>query len=396
MPLTRHLYEIDEVASAQQWCLRNNFTSRAAYWTWELIVSQESEIALDGLRDTWLRYGSGYDPHLITVSPATDDEWLTLVLRICAACIGSPSTTAYVLLNKTAEQPSRTHMTPRPRNQNAATRRKTRSARFVGSLDAAETMDPSDAACWWIALDSACRQGIYKDAFWLLQTVQPTLSANGIWSALQVASRGGEQTAKAITALAHAATAYPQPTKQILYQAAAVLLLCETTAKREPMLAVNASPYQYGHYQRDWISWNALVSNIRAARLYAIPKEALHAGTTRGALDSKYTNIGELREPMAYLVNACRWWRDTVTVAGLEEDSEQGTLCFSDDDELETFMDTHFGVCDLPDEWPKVEQEKSHGRGCANTTAVSPTPVQVRYEAPERRYWNAAIHVRWR
>lgn len=394
MPLTRHLYEISEVASAQQWCLRNNFASRAAYWTWELLVSGEPEMALDGLRETWLRYGSGYDPHLVTVSPATEDEWLILTLRVCAACMGSPSTTAYDLLNKMAAQHMRPHMTPRPKSQRVAQRRKTRSAQFVAALDTGETMESDEAGRWWISLDSACRQGDYKDASWLLQAVQPLLSADGIWAALTIASRGSEATKSAIQALRTTAAAHPQPNKQILFQAAAVLLLCETTAKREPMLTINARPAQLGHYQRDWAAWNTLVNNPRAARLYAIPKEALHAGTIRGALDPKYTNIGELREPIAYLVDGCRWWRDAA--AGLEEDSEQGTLCFSDDDALEAFMDTHFSLCDLPDEWSKADQEKSHGIGCANKATPTPTPVLIRYEVPERRYWNAAIHVRWR
>lgn len=396
MPLTRHLYEISEVASAQQWCLRNNFTSRAAYWTWELLVSDEQEMALDGLRETWLRYGSGYDPHLVTVSPTTEDEWLILTLRVCAACMGSPATNAYDFLNKMAVQPMRPHMTPRPSNPKVTQRRKTRSGQFLSALDAEETMERDEAARWWISLDAACRQGDYRDAFWLLQAVQPTLSADGIWAALTIAVRSGEPTKSAIQALRTTATAYPQPNKQILFQASAILLLCETSAKREPMLTINARPVQLGHYQRDWVAWNALVNNPRAARLYAIPKEALHTDTTRGSIDVKYTNIGELREPLAYLVDGCRWWRETAATAGLEEDSEQGTLCFPDDDALEAFMDTHFGVCDIPDEWSKADQEKSHGIGYANKATPAPTPVLIRYEPPERRYWNAAIHVRWR
>jgi hypothetical protein len=43
MPLTRHLYELDEVTSALQTCLRKGWP-RAHYWLWELLQSDEHDV----------------------------------------------------------------------------------------------------------------------------------------------------------------------------------------------------------------------------------------------------------------------------------------------------------------------------------------------------------------
>jgi len=371
--LTRHLYEIDEVVAALQLCLRNGWT-RAIFWVWELVVSDEYERALTTIHESWLRWG-GQDPMLLAVRPPTAEAWIALILRTMAAIRVSPNATD--CLEQAAKAEWRPSVTPPTTAKNA-------KWRAGGRIFAAATneIDATDAANWWISLDSACRQGSRRDAFWLLQAAIPVLSADAIWTALTtvIAERACGDAIRLISA---SATAHPE--QQALAQGAAILLLCSRSA--EPIQEFKPHTVQV----RDWATWTENIGR-RAARVHAIPAEALHAGTTRGAMSRKYTNIDEVRDPIPLLAQGCEWWRCAVELHGIREDTESGTLAFPSDDVLEDFVDGHFPD-DIPDEWSKADQQKSHGQGCAESAPPAPT-VLLREEPVSLRRWRMATHVR--
>ena len=377
MPLTRNLYEIDEVVSALQTCLRKGWT-RALFWLWELVISEETELATNTLTDCWLRCGGGHDPDLLLLPPGPER-----CVRTAAAIKAAGSLTAERFLALTATMPTRPSVTPKPKNKAAAERRARRSAAFVASLDPAEQLSPEEQRKFWISFDSACRQGSRTDATWLLQAVQSPLSADAIWSALTIAARGPTGPAT-ITLLRKQSTVQDQ----LLYQTAATLLLCIPTAERsEPLPPVKAF-----HEKREWAAWTLDVGR-RAVRLHAIPSDALHQGTTRGALPFKYTNIADIREPVALLGEGCAYWRRALKGVGVEVEEETGAVSFPDDEALDAFHEFHFPD-DIPDEWSKQDQEKSHGRGCQESAPPAAPPLQIREEPVEQRAWKLAIHVR--
>ena len=372
MPLTRNLYEIDEVVSALQICLRNGW-SRGLFWLWELVISEEQTLATNTMTECWIRWGGGHDPQLLSLE-AGPERWV----RTAAAIRAAGSLTAERLLPMTIT-PVRPSVTPKPKTHAVAERRKTRAAAFVASLEPDETPTPEESANFWISFDSACRQGSRSDALWLLQAAP--LSTDALWSALRIAARG-PHTADCIALLQQQAT----PTDQLLFQVAATLHLCIPTAERSIV------PVKTTREQGQWTTWTANVST-RKAREHAIPPDALHQGTTRGAMSSKYTNIGDIREPVATLAEGCAFWQKALAAAGIETDADTGSMVFPDDEALEAFYDRHFPN-DIPDEWSKSDQEKSHGRGCQETAPPAPLPVQVREEPVDQRAWKLAIHVR--
>jgi hypothetical protein len=386
MPLTRHLYEIDEVVSALQVCLRSSWI-RVIFWLWELVVSEETDLALTALREVWLTHGGGHDPTLIQLpEPTTPEDWCRLTMRIFHAVKAAGSLNAIRFLADAATRPVRPNVTPTAKTATIAARRRAGATAFVESCQSnEEQLDSTEAACFWISLDSACRQGAYYNAFWLLQAAQPVMCADTIWPALRIAAtpRGLTDT---ITALQTAAT--PQPTQQLLHQAAAVLILCKHSSERTLMIAPD--PPDIRSPMRMWAEYSALLGR-RKARMYDIPSSALHSNTTRGAMPRKYTNIEEVRDPLALLSEGCAWWRAACRAAGAEED-ETGALAFPDDDALEKFVDQHFPD-DVPDEWSTVDQQRSHGRGCAEDPAPSPPAPQIRTELLPRRAWLCGIHV---
>jgi hypothetical protein len=383
MPLTRHLYELDEVVSAAQTCLRNGWP-RTPFWIWELVVSEETELARTTLLTSWLLYGGGYDPTVLVIT-----DWLPLTLRVAQAIKAAHGCDAATMLTRTTALPVRPDVTPFPRNPSAARRRTERAATFVAALDPAEDLPRSDAAEWWISLDAACRQGSRTNAIWLLQAAAPLLSASGIWLALRAAARG--ELGPAIDALQTAVKDTPQPDIQILAQTNAVLLLCARgVEEREAMTRVPADlPIRF--WQTEWDRWTAAIGR-RATRIYSIPTDALHHETTRGSMSRRFTNIGDVREPLVVLVEGCTFWRNATANAGITEDEDTGAILFPTDEELEDFYDSHFPD-DIPDEWSRADQEKSHGRGCAETAPPRPQPL-IREEPVSQRVWHMAIGCR--
>jgi hypothetical protein len=300
-------------------------------------------------------------------------------------------------------------MTPLPRSAAIAARRAKRSAAFVASLDPSEQVSPEDAANFWISFDSACRQGSRTDAFWLLQAAQPIFSADAIWSALRIASRGpatsvvpkgdgcwssqsvlgmqGPTCGVQIEILQRAAT-NPHPIQQLLFQAAATLHLCIPSQERAAYVPPRGTQSQ----RQSWTTWVEQVGR-RKARLYAIPVEALHANTTRGRIPHKYTNIDDLRDPVQVLSEGCTFWQNTLKTHGIETDENTGATVFPDDTALESFYDTYFPD-DIPDEWSMEDQLKSHGRGVQETAPSAPAEPPIRETPVSRRVWNCGIHVR--
>ena len=381
MPLTRNLYELDEVVAALQLCLRKGW-SQAIFWIYELVVSKEETLASQTLMDIWLRSGGGLDPHLF------QDTWAGQGTRIMAAIKAAGSLHAVRLLDRAAALEYRPCVTPLPATPASQARRTTRAAAFVASLSADETLDRQEAAKWWISLDAACRQHNRTDALWLLQAIQPLLCADSIWSALQIAVRGVATTKAAIAFLRTSAI----PANQILCQANAVLLLCIPTKERETQTLVK--PADLPSYKRDWATWIAEAGR-RKTRIHEIPKEALHSQTVRGSMPFKYTNIMDVRDPVVLLSEGCRFWQEALEVEGITVDEETGSIQFPDDDVLEGFYERYFPD-DIPDEWSTADQRKSHGRGCQETAAAAewlPEP-RILEEPVALRTWNLAIHVR--
>lgn len=381
MPLTRHLYEIDEVVSALQVGLRKE---EGLFWLWELIVSGETALAQQTLIDLWVLHCGGHDSALL-LNPPGADRWVEIYCRICTA---KPPQTVVDLLRLTATMPSRPSLTPLPASQAAADRRKTRSAAFVASITAATDLTDSELADFWISFDSACRQGSAVDAIWLLQAAHHTqqLSEDTLWSAIEIAARGPATTKEIITVLRAQAKQKTKTHPTILYLAAATMMLCIPSTKRSTLSNVDTEAAE-----ARWATWNSQIGR-RKARAYAIPTDALHTATTRGQMPFKYTNIGDVREPVGLLSEGCRFWQEALEEHEIGVDAETDATAFPNDDVLERFYERYFPD-DIPDEWSKRDQEKSHGRGCQETAASHPAII-IREIPVERREWKFAITVR--
>ena len=373
MPLTRHLYELDEVVSALQTCLRKRWP-RSSFWLWELIQSGEATLALNTLRTTWILYGAPYDIGLLDLDPNTNDTWIQLLTRV-EKTIEKNKAPIFKLMDQTAMQPKRRYMTPTARSPKTIIRR--------AAIRKAMEYPTNQEFC--ISLDAAARQRYTNDAIWLIQAAQPVFCADELWAFLQIICRPSRRAD--MDRLQALASSIEDPGLQVGAQAAAVLLLCQSTAAyKEPLEKDSMTNYT----KRQWALWDTKVGR-REARIHHIPEEALHKETTRGRLSRRYTNIGDLRDPVPSLFEGSAWWTAQLQECEASQDDETGAVIFPDDDVLESFHAAHFPD-DIPDEWSAADQTKSHGRGCQET-APAPLSPKIRDEAVERRYWAAGIHV---
>jgi hypothetical protein len=364
MPLTRHFYESDEVVAALQLSLRSatqDDITAALFWTHELVVSDEAPLALQILRATWFRWGAPHDHYILTLdlSPA-------LVLRIAAACVAARSAPPIELLNASSATP-----TPPPGNQLTVSKRQQEARQLRANAFAKFTVETGEtdmniAGSWWIAFEGAIRTASYSATMWYLQWAQPLLCADTIWAAIAAATTTHRAVVTGFRGLASA-----HPTCQILHQAAATLFLAYYAQEMPEPIIVDTTVLATA--EAKWAAWGS-VTGRRAGRVLAIPLAALHAGTTRGSLSATYTNIDDCRNALSLLPSACRFWRTAVTLAGMTINPDREEAEFPSDDALETFHATYFPD-DTPDEWSAVDQQKSHGRGCAETASADPSVV---------------------
>ena len=117
----------------------------------------------------------------------------------------------------------------------------------------------------------------------------------------------------------------------------------------------------------------------RKRRVFQIPHECLYMNTARGNLSNKESTIAKLYAINDRTVGGCPFW-DRI----LEEE-----VPWLDDDRKEAFWDLYFPD-DIPDEWSREDQEKSHGWGALINKEV---PTVTKYNnrwflsLPTRSYW---------
>jgi hypothetical protein len=334
MPLTRNLYEIDEVSAALQHSLSQK--NQSQFWLWELLRSEEDP--LPALHYSWLMWGGGYDPYLLTERPSNDASWFALLNRIehaISLALNQGDTLAHFLsLPESSDTETVT--------DDHRTLRKHKALQFSGDPEA------------WLALDFACRHHRSEVAIRCLQTLD---AESKTWEALTLASRDIPLT------LMLEAASDQHPLYVSMYQAVTAQLLCLKTADRKKRVESQS-------YVTPVCKWSTYdkTNGRRAGRLFSIPIEALTPQTTRGRIAAKYTNIADIREPVPLLGEGCAFWKRILTESGVTIDD--GSVAFPSDDCYEAFMERYFPD-DIPDEWSAADQQKSHGRGVKKLNGAS-------------------------
>jgi hypothetical protein len=388
MPLTRNLYEIDEVVSALGLTVRRNNMGKALFWLWELLVSDEPQLAFSTLENAWLLWGGGNDPlWLESGPPQTTAQWLVAVQRVGVACQWTGSLNGQRFINITAEMITAPPADPvylRPEHRTGA-------MRFSSLLSAGEGVSGEEAAAFWVKLYNACVSGKRIDSTWLIQNASERLSADAVWSAIYVVA---EQYPDAVVLLPIVrllrSSAGAHPVSLLKYQVAVLLIMCETAGRRKEMCT--PAKFSTGLYERYWGEWLAECGR-RSVRQMAIPVDALHAGTRRGGMTPDQSTLSELWNPVAGLVEGCKFWRTVLSGGeGVRVDADTGEVVFDTDEALEEFYVRYFPD-DIPDEWSLADQLKSHGPGAKGVGPADPTTLYIRETPLPDTVWTSGISI---
>ena len=132
---------------------------------------------------------------------------------------------------------------------------------------------------------------------------------------------------------------------------------------------------------------NELTESIGCSkhRLYEIPKMCLYGTTLRGRSKWTQKNLTQLYNVEKYIIG-CPFWDEVIDEYGIID--EKDVIQWNSADKMEEFYEKYFPD-DIPDEWTKKEQLKSHGDGIL---APDAKPNISKYS---RTFMNKLPHLAW-
>jgi hypothetical protein len=316
--LTRHLYRIDEVKASCKYALIKKNYREAVFWSMELIDTLMSEDLRSTLISAWFEgIGRVSYPLLMELLRADDDNLLEFVGAFCSVERDASIFSLLCLGSLTWEK---------------------QVDRVVPMK--IEGIEDSEVRC----IVRAIKQGKTLFAWTLLRC---RWSADA-WTILLTYATSRDRFV--IEQLSEMKTHIWEA------RAAAVILVCDK---------VPTGWKAVRRFREEGLidEWSALEGR-RARRIYKIRPEAVLYGTERAELSRSVTNIQEIREPLTAMYGSPYW--DVVA-----EQFGGWKPIYKSDAGKETFYELYFPD-DIPDEWSRDDQEKSHGLGLAFTeqTAV--------------------------
>jgi hypothetical protein len=326
---TRHLYEDDEVVEALRWCIRKGRTKEALFWALELLDSEMKDTLIQELYMTWLWYvGIGNLAALLSFANLeTDTDLLSFVCGLSRLSDKARDRSTFVLL-------------------------------LYGTLDETQPDRASDFPCLYAlfqsmncsALEKAFASSVYQGKARLAFDLSRSL-----WST----PRRIYEILDRIQQIKH---------KGALSEAISLFELNETMAEWESRACAIASVSLEKKRLTDSLKplnlelpaelvasveeWKEVVGR-RKRRCFSIPHECLYYGTKRGRLSNKESTLKTLYSVSEETLDGCPFWTRVI-----EEE-----VPWLDDDRKEAFYKIYFPD-DIPDEWSKQDQEKSHSWGC--------------------------------
>lgn len=324
--LSRHLYRIDEVLACYRYSLLKRLHSEAAFWALECIDTWNAMDMFQSLLYVYF-YGIGVN-NLQILSDILEvlekdeidmEEGLRLTHGICNTQKRDIAVFYLLCMGLTEKQPD------------------TLSYKKTGSVD-----DP---------ILEALQQKKCVLAWYFLRS-QWSKDENGCWGKLLNCM--DEKTA----ALFQRVKENEFVKEHFLWESRALALLACTEHISWTPVHYEISPILTTQIEE----WKKCEGR-RKRRAFKIRIEAIQYGVKRANEPSQQSNLNEIREPFRYLRGSPFW------EGVLEDMGGKWNGILRNDDVKEAFFDLYFPD-DIPDEWSKEDQEKSHTYGLRVSTAT--------------------------
>ena len=338
---TRHFYEAEEALLSLRWCIKRGRIKEALFWCLELLDSEMIEDLQKELYLTWLWFfGVGKLSALLSLQNLeTREELLGFTFGLARLPKETRDRTVITLLilgSQDTKEPDRTSDFP-----------------CLNALFEKEKCSTLERAFL-----RATFQGKSRLAFDLSRPLWQENSSRvfHLLGKLQIIKHKNESLGECLTLLemnepvwagrVAAVAAVALSPKQVANSLKAI----ETTLTSDMTQAID--------------EWNKTLGR-RQRREFGIPIDCLYSITKRGRMSNREKNLETLYTLSWKTLDGCPFW-DRV----LEEEAP-----WLDDDRLESFYDLYFPD-DIPEEWSKQDQEKSHGYG---TLIYDEVPTTVKY-----------------
>ena len=334
--LTRHLYRYDEIRAALLWSIARGRTTEGMFWVQEFLDSELFDELYQTLLEGWIWFIGIRNMEWcrrfweVYTSDEVEEETMLLLAYQLFRSSARDSTVLTMLLAGPSVVLERLPPTPK-------TNVLLETARFKSLC----TTPVRRALVRYIRTGKAL-------SAWKLAVGDSDLDS-------LVFALGSSDAQDSLHSLEQISSTFLQDNEnlRIATRAVAVGFLCMKPSLQRASLAKSTYQHFDSVTQTEWNEWKSCEGR-RARRMYTPPRDCLPWITSRGWNTYKKTTIRELRNLSidGLRDKGCPFW-----VRVLDESNP-----WSDDSAYEDFWDTYFPD-DIPDEWSKKDQEKSHGEG---------------------------------
>jgi hypothetical protein len=345
MPLSRHFYSLDEVQAALLYTTTRNNPTEALFWCQEMLLSGCVGEAISTLFQSWL-WNTGpmrlkwlIDSYKTLASEElSEDDILLATYRLATTHHTNRDNSLWNILVLNSQNPNEM--------PDSVTRK---TPILYPSLDIKELyltraiFQGKAHSAWWIS------RHIDSERVWFLLD----------WFAENIHTKYKDEYKTCLEALQNyeSLLGYKSDEYDVIVRCAAVVMMCIQPDRQEESFRAQLSEIDKNNSQ----ILNELAASVgrRDRRVHQIPSACLYGTTLRGRSRWAQSNFTQLYNVEKYLVG-CPFW-DEVLEEYADVD-EQGIIKWKSDDKMEEFYEKYFPD-DIPDEWSKKDQQKSHGDG---------------------------------
>jgi hypothetical protein len=349
MPLSRHFYSLDEVQAALFYTTSRNNPTEALFWSQELLLSGCTGETISTLFQSWL-WATGplrlqwlIDAWKTLASDElNEDDVLLATYRLSSIHHTQRDNSLWNILVLTAKNPDEMPDTITRKTPAFIPSEDEKEIYFVCAL-----FQGKARSAWWISLH------IDEERVWILlewynENINNTFEAQ--YKTCFEALKGYEQL-----------LGYKSDEYDIITRCAAVIMMSVSSEKQaasfKPLDQIDKNNL---HTLNEWTT----SVGYKDRRVYSIPTSCLYGTTLRGTYKWSQNNLTQLYNVEKYLVG-CPFWDEVIATAA--EVDEKGHITWNSDEKMEEFYNTYFPD-DVPDEWTKKDQQKSHGDGILGPT----------------------------
>ena len=371
MPLSRHFYSLDEVQAALLYTTSRYNPSESLFWCQEMLLSGCVGEAISTLFQSWLwNTGPTRLQWLIEAwktlasDELSEDDILLNTYRLATIHHSQRDTSLWNILVLTSQNPDEMPDTITRKSPTVYPSSDEKELYFIRAIFQGKAQ-----SAWWIT------QFIDTDRVWTLL----------YWYTENIHTKYKDQYTICLEALKgyEKLLGYQTPEYDAMVRACAVFMMCLDPNTQEQSFKPLLNEIDKSNAQ----TLNELDAAVgrRERRVYSIPSACLYGTTQRGCSKWSQHNFTQLYNVEKYLIG-CPFWDEVL--AEYAEVSDEGDIKWLNDDKLEEFYEKYFPD-DIPDEWSKKDQLKSHGDG---VLGPKDKPTMAKYS---RSFLCKTPHLAW-